>query len=412
MAEVAIAKVADNKVASFVVASENPCTMHRSGSRDGLIAAAREIAADLREGTREIEQSREIPPRFVERFLDTGIWTMGHAPAVDILTRFEVIEIIAQADASAGWCTMLAGGNGGSGPPGFESAEATEIWGDKRIVTAGASRPSGKAIVVDGGFRVTGVWPFMSGCRHASWFSGTCVVYDGDKPVTNAAGKPKLLCAYFPKEDAEILDTWRTMGMRGTGSHDVRCTDIFVPTARALDFFSLKDQPAGAVVSPFAAVPGIGLIYHAPVVIGIAQHAYDVVREAVSTKFGARGNALIREAQVQATIARAEALIGSARSYAWTVLSDICEKFDTGATPDERDRALCRLSITHAHTACVQAVDILYEIAGGGAAFEKNQIEQLLRDMRTASQHIVADYKTYEYAGRMLLGMSPGEPMF
>src|SRR5690606_29527153 len=85
-------------------------TLKRSDKSASLITAAHHLSADIIAEADEIESTRRIPPQLVQKFLDTGIWRMGYPPEVDMLTRLEVIEIIATADGSAGWCTMLAGG--------------------------------------------------------------------------------------------------------------------------------------------------------------------------------------------------------------------------------------------------------------------------------------------------------------
>jgi len=390
----------------------NVFTSTRSETRELLLQAAREIALEIKAAGDEIEKERRVPPRLVAKLLDSGIWRMPFPPyEADMITRFEVIEIISAADGSAGWCTMLAGGHGG-GPLG-SSGLPQELVADPHGVMAGAVRPSGRATPCDGGYRVTGRWPFMSGSDHATWFSGACVVYDGDAPRIDENGRRVIVSCFFPREEAEIIDTWRATGLRGSASHDVSVEDVFVPYERSFgsiaDFVSADED---APLSPFIAVPGLLMVFHTPVVLGIARRALDTLVAMTENKIGARGTPMQREAQVQATVAQAEGLIGSARSYALEVLSDVLSTLERNEKPSFRQRALCRLSVSHAHKACVQAVDMLYDIGGGASAYEKNGMDRLLRDVRTANQHIVGDYKSFEFAGRMLMGMKPGEPMF
>jgi alkylation response protein AidB-like acyl-CoA dehydrogenase len=335
---------------------------------------------------------------------------MGHPPVVDIFTRFEVVEILSQADGSTGWCTMLAGG-GGSGPLSVEGSVAQEMFGNGQSTVAGAARPSGRAVRTEGGYIVSGRWPFMSGCDYASWIWGASVVYDGDQARLNEAGRPIVVCCYFPVESCKIIDTWTTTGLRGTGSHDVEVSEVFVPDDRIFDFFSPRTDTDSSL-EPLKAVPGLGLTVHSAVPIGIARSAIELVLELVESKVGARGTALRREAQLQATIARAEALVGSARAYQLEVLDDICTSLDRGEPPTHAQRAQSRLAITHTHKTCTEAVDMLYQISGGSSVYAKNGLDRKFRDIHTANQHIVADLKTYEFAGRMLMGMDPGEPLF
>lgn len=390
-------------------AMANPFTLLRSPDSEALLQSARSLASEIQAFGDDIEENRRIPPSLVDKLIDTGIWRMGYSPEADVFTKFEVIEAIARADGSTGWCTMLAGGGGG-GLPGVDKGSIDRILTSKRDVVAGAVRPSGRAVAVEGGYRIEGSWPFVSGCRHATWVCVGCVVHDGDNPRLDANGRPDVLYCYAPAKDVTILDTWRTTGLRGTGSHDIEIKSCFIPSTHAVRLFAetLEDGE----VSPIAQVPGLSLLFHAAVILGIGRHAVDLATEYLKNKIGARGTAVARDAQVQAAIARAEGKVGAARSYMMQVLTDICGAFDRGEEVSMRDRALCRLAISHAHSECVAAVDLLFDIGGGSFSYAKNGMDRILRDVRTANQHIVADYKTFEFAGRMLMGQAPGDMMF
>ena len=111
----------------------------------------------------------------------------------------------------------------------LEPDVAQEIYSDPGLVAAGALNPQGRAVRVDGGYRVTGQWPFASGCHNAHWFWGQCIVTDGQESIRDDTGNVELIEATIPFADFEILDTWHVAGMRGSGSHDVAVSDVFVP---------------------------------------------------------------------------------------------------------------------------------------------------------------------------------------
>jgi alkylation response protein AidB-like acyl-CoA dehydrogenase len=97
-------------------------------------------------------------------------------------------------------------------------------------VTANSTRASGQAQIVDGGYRVSGRWSFVSGCELATWMVLLCLVREGEKPRLTPAGSPEIRFMLLPSTECEIIDTWTVGGLRGTGSHDVVVRDAFVPS--------------------------------------------------------------------------------------------------------------------------------------------------------------------------------------
>src|SRR5438552_1697647 len=160
---------------------------------------------------------------------------------VDPATMIRTIEIIAAADGAAGWSAMIGATSGVASAYLAEDA-AREIYGsDPEVVSGGAFAPLGRATVVDGGYRVTGRWPFASGCEHCAWLMGGSVVLDGGQPRLLPSGMPDNRLMLFPAAQVRIIDTWDVAGLRGTGSHDIAVEDRFVPAARSLSL--IADPP-------------------------------------------------------------------------------------------------------------------------------------------------------------------------
>ena len=172
----------------------------------------------------------------------------------------------------------------------------------------------GRAVVVDGGYRVSGRWPFASGIQYADWVCANCVVIDGERPRTHADGTPRMSLMFLPIAGATVLDTWHTGGMRGTGSHHFTAQDVFVPGG--FEFDVLNDR--GRVGRPLYRLtfltwfgPGVAML-----MLGIARHAIDALVALASDKVPAASRALLKERPLaQLQIAQAEALVGSARAY-------------------------------------------------------------------------------------------------
>src|SRR5262249_26068725 len=149
--------------------------------------------------------------------------------ALDPLSTMRIVEILAEADGSVGWCVMVAAQAAWS-IPDIDEAIVGEIFTSDDIF-AGTISP-GSAVPVEGGYRVTGRSQFASGCTHATWLFNDFAILDGEQPRLLPDGTPELRRIFIPSTECEILDTWHTTGLRGSGSHDYVVTDLFVPLER------------------------------------------------------------------------------------------------------------------------------------------------------------------------------------
>ena len=164
---------------------------------------------------------------------------------------------------------MIAAQNAGLG--GFLADEgAREVWGESDVA-CGTARPTGRAVVVPGGYRVSGRWPFASGSSHATWFIGESTVYDGDSPKLDAGGNAMTRMAFMPRESVVIHDTWDTTGLRGTASNDFSCEDVFVPDRRAFQILVEEPHSDWAL---YRAVP-LAFTNHGTQSLGVARAALD-----------------------------------------------------------------------------------------------------------------------------------------
>jgi alkylation response protein AidB-like acyl-CoA dehydrogenase len=177
---------------------------------------------------------------------------------------------MSKADASVAWCVWNGNVNWTTGRLPNETAQA--IYADPDMILANSTRPSGKAVVVEHGYRVTGRWALVSGCQLSAWFILMCVVQEDGKPRVTAAASPELRFMLCPAADCEIIDTWTVGGLRGTGSHDVVVKDLFVPDHHASFFTDPIVLPGPRYEFPALArvVPGL-----AAIALGIARRAID-----------------------------------------------------------------------------------------------------------------------------------------
>jgi alkylation response protein AidB-like acyl-CoA dehydrogenase len=375
--------------------------------------AVRELAPKIRAARDEIEEGRRLPLHIVAEMQRAGVFRMAMPRAwggseLNLLSQLRVIEALSIADASAGWCAMI-GTDGGYLTAYIDQTVAREMYADVDAVTAATLAPPGKAVKTKDGFTVSGRWPFASGCQHASWFIGHFAVFDGDTPRLQPDGVPEARCGFIPADECEIIDTWTTNGLRGSGSHDWAVKDRFIPEERTLNLAAPRLYRSG----PLYTLPNL-LLYKAPaVVLGIARGAIDdfvalASNKPMTFKSPSAGKAMLRdEPYAQSAVAQAEAMVSSARGFVFEAVGDMWNTLLRGDFPTLKQRARARLAMVHASTECTQAVELLYKASGGSSVYTGHTLDRRLRDIQTANQHTVVSLKTWEVTGRVLLGLEP-----
>jgi alkylation response protein AidB-like acyl-CoA dehydrogenase len=375
-----------------------------------MVRRAQEMAETIRGYSAQIDQERRLPAQFVEQMREAGFFHAllpkdygGHE--LDPINASRVVEEISRGDASAGWCVMLAAQS--CGFSGFIPAEhARAIWGNGGIV-AGTARPIGRAVAVDGGFDVSGRWPFASGSSHADWFAAECIIYDGDQKRLDDNGNEKTKMLFVPAAEVTIHDTWDTLGLRGTASNDFSIDHAFVPETRG--FQVIVDRP----VHPWPVYRADPLLFinHGAQSIGVARGAIEAAIDVAAKKDGWGGFKLKDLPRLQSTVAEASAIVGSASNYlyetSWALWLQVLE----GET-DPALRATVRLAASHAAKSALHAVDMLHAIVGTASVMSSSPLSRHLRDIHTASAHVMIGSMTFEAAGRVLMGGEPQFPFF
>lgn len=389
--------------------------MANDGER--LVAAATALKPKIREASAAIEQDRRLPAHIVEALREIGVWRMAMprawgGPEIDPLTQMRVIEILAEADGAVGWCAMI---NSDSGyfSAFLDQDVAREMYRDIDCPTASSLLWAGRAQSIEGGYRLNGRWPFCSGCTHSKWFVGSSAVYDGDTQRVDSKGIPDIRLCFVPIAEGEILDTWHSTGLRGSGSNDFVVKDVFVPAERSCRLMNLPVRRPG----PLYAWP-LMFIYNFPgITLGIARSALDTFAEMAERKTVTASNLtgrrvmLREEGYAQTALARAEAMVRSARAFTYDTLGEIWATLVRGETPPLRLRALYRLAMMHAHQACADAVALIYKANGGGSVYVNGLFDRHFRDVHTINQHTVAGLKGYESVGAALMGLPPPDPL-
>jgi alkylation response protein AidB-like acyl-CoA dehydrogenase len=286
------------------------------------------------------------------------------------------------------------------------------VLGDGSPLIAGAPAFGVRAEPVDGGYRVSGRWSFNSGAPNADWVGAAMPVFDGDVPRSGDHG-PEMIFGFLSPADVQIIDTWHVTGLRGTGTQDLYVDHVFVPEAMT-GGFAMPWGPLAVRPSPLTSLPFftlLGIVQAPPVCLGLARRAIEEFTELARTKQNAFGPPLRDQVQAQVGIARAEALLRSARVYWYDAVHDIWDAAQHGRELSCEQRAAARMASLVAAEHSVTAVDRLYRLAGTSAIFQSSPLERCWRDVHTAAQHLQVQEARWETVGRVLLGLDPASPV-
>ena len=379
------------------------------------VARARGIAPLIEAAAPRIEAELQIPADVVAAIHDAGLYrmclprSMGGGE-IDIPELTEVIQIVAAADASTAWC--LGQGLGCSLAAAFLAPEAAqELFGRPDAAGAwGPPNPSARAVPTDGGYKVTGLWHFASGSRHATWIGGHTPVREADgTPRLDGDGKQLVRTMMFPRASAEITDVWQVVGLRGTGSDDYAVSDLFVPEAYSFVRDSADDRRESGPLYRIPLLTFYGIEF-ASVALGVARAALDSIEALAAEKVASRTVGVLREnAAIQQRVAWSEGQLGSSRAYLAEMVGETWDTACAGEPFPLDQRARLRIAITYAMNQAREVVNFAYQSAGTTAIFEANPFERRFRDMHTIAQQGQAHMSNLESAGKALLGLDPGE---
>jgi alkylation response protein AidB-like acyl-CoA dehydrogenase len=377
-----------------------------------ILANVRALAPTIREQSDVIEAERRLPESLLDAMTNAGLFRIAMprawgGPEMSPLDQIELMEILAHADASTAWCASILSDSGFYA--GFlEDATARKLFPDLDARCAGMLAPVGRAEIVPGGYRVTGHWAFGSGSLHATHLTGGCLVVKDGEPLIEENGLPRWRVMIFDPADVEILDTWYTTGLAGSGSNDYRVANAFVPEEHS---FHVLDTPRRR--EPLYRYHGFFFANVSGIPFGLAQAALDEAREVAETKRSYPSLRTLQEdPEVQTAFGEAEATLASARAYVSDVMGAAWDTLLRGDSLSLEQRARIGLCIVHAGRSAQRVVDLACGIAGSTALYRKSPLERLRRDMIAVSAHVVHQRKTYGAAGRILLGAPDAASFF
>jgi alkylation response protein AidB-like acyl-CoA dehydrogenase len=364
-------------------------------SANDIDTVAGQIAVVAREMSTQIDNDRRLPEELVVLLEESGLLRAGAPAEVRGLelppgVALRCAEAVARGNASAGWCVSIAITS--SLLVAYLPASSRDaLFGDGRGVAAGVWAPRGTARTVDGGVVVSGRWAFCSGITHADMMFAGCLVDDQRVPSVVA----------MRKEDLEVLDTWHTLGLRGTGSHDSVADEVFVPSDRV---FSLFDGPV--VDRPLYRFPVFGFfaLSIGAAALGNARGAIDDLTELACAKKGLGSTRTLAERPAtQAAVATAESALEAARALYYQGIETAWQASQGGEGVSVEARNRLRLAATHAVRTSADVVRDMYDLAGGSAIYDNSPLQRRFRDAYTATAHFQVNEASRELPGRILL---------
>ena len=375
-----------------------------------VIARAASVRPMVAAASDDIERDRRLPAPLLDRLHDAELFRLllprsSNGIETDPVTFFHVIETIAQADASTAWCLSQAGGCAMSAAY-LDLPVAQAIFGDDpRAVLAWGPGPKVRAVECEGGYKVTGVWAFASGGRHASWLGAHCPIFQADgSPRLDDHGVQQERTMLVRTEDVVWTDIWNTVGLRGTASDQFALDDVFVRADHSITReFDRECRESGPLYRM-----GSGTCYQvgfAGVACGIARGALDCFVDIARNKVPRGGKSPLRDnAVVQSGLAQAEVNLRAARGFVLQSMADIWKQLCAGTSITVEQRITVRMAATHAIHKGREAVDFAYNAAGATAISENHPLERRFRDMHTVTQQLQGRSSHFETVGAWMMG--------
>jgi alkylation response protein AidB-like acyl-CoA dehydrogenase len=395
------------------VASVGPLSASRVD--DGLVAAARDVGPVIAEHVAATERNRRVAPPVIAALRAAGLFRLFTPRAlggleIDPVTFARVVEEVSTFDSAAGWALQV---NTGAWWTSRMSPDGVaELYADgPDLMMAASFAPPHRAEEVPGGYRITGRGPLASTIHDSSWALMSAIVFDGEQPRMTPAG-PDFITVVMRTTEVEIVDTWNSLGMRGTDSNDIAANGVVVPESRVfrLEPDSLRSAPFDG---PLYRMPALSATFTiiAPVALAIARGAIGELRDIVTTKvpLGSMKTARDRGA-VQSAVAEAEAMVRSARLFFYDALARAWQRAVARQPFTLEDKADLMLASTWAVRSAARSTDLMHRMGGTSGIYARNRLERHFRDAQTVRHHGFVSDSRLETVGQVYLQVPPEFP--
>jgi alkylation response protein AidB-like acyl-CoA dehydrogenase len=380
---------------------------------DALLARARALEPVIREHADTAERERRLARPVLDAMRATGLFRMFTPRAfggleADPVTVSRVAETVAGFDSAAAWA-LQAGNTGAWWASRFPAAGDAELFADgPDLLMAASFSPPHRCEEVPGGFRFTGRGPLASTIHDAPWVMMTGLVFDGEQPRMTPAG-PIVVGVVMRTSEVEIVDTWHSLGMRGTDSNDVVADGVFVPAARSAVITPVVERrpPFDGPLYRLPALASVAVVI-APVALAIARGAITALCELAERKTPMGAMKTLRyRAAAQHAVAESEALLRSARLLFYDTLTAAWRRAVADEAATLEQKADLMLASAHAVRTAAQVTDLMHRAGGTSGVYARSPLERHFRDAQTVRHHGFLAESRFETVGQVYLGVEP-----
>jgi alkylation response protein AidB-like acyl-CoA dehydrogenase len=381
----------------------------REATRRVLLDAVTSVRETLAAHADESESLKTLAAASVQALTDSGLLAMkcprelGGAEA-DPVTQIEVIEATSYIDGAAGWCLSI--GNGGLSllSSCLPQAAINKMFSLGRPPRCAGSLTPGQAVPVEGGYRITGRWPWASGVRHAEYVAAMTIV-----KANGRAPYPRI--CVMPASQVEIHDNWNVSGLKGTGSCDFSAHQLFVPESFTFDLSVWEPKRGGPLYQ--LGLPGLLINEIAGFALGIARRALDeIIAYAKNKCRGYSQQTLLADRGVfQRAIGLSDLRLRAARALTFEVFEKAWQTVSCGMRPEAQLQVAMRSAATFDMDVALDVATTAFRYGGGGVIHLTNVLQRCLRDLQAGGGHLMASDVAYDMHGRCLLGIPNVDPM-
>ena len=378
------------------------------------LAAAAALVPRLAERAAQCEALRRVPDETVADLHASGLMRLMQpkrfgGSELGIEALLEVVLELCKGCASTAWVySNLASHAWNIGQ--FELQAQQDVWTDdpNALAATGLAFPCGKATPVEGGYRVSGRWPFASGVSASTWMLVGAM-------TEQAGGAPSPRFFLVPQPDFRSLDDWQAYGLTGTGSHNVEVNDVFVPAHRSMSaevFANGQNVPGAQVYANrlFQTPTFAAFAYVLSIVpLGAAKAAVEQFTQGMRQRAGTYTGVRVAElGPVQARIAEAAACVEFAEVVMRRDWRELTSGVEAGQFPSMETKLRWKRNVAFAAGLMVRAIDTLMPAAGAGGLSSNAPLQRQFRDIHAASAHIALTWDVHAAAyGRSALGLQP-----
>jgi alkylation response protein AidB-like acyl-CoA dehydrogenase len=358
-----------------------------------------ELVDRVRGHADEIERAARIPPPLASDLRAAGLFTlllprMLGGPQMEFPAYVHLVQAFAEADGSVAWCINQASvlATLSLQLPG---EVAREIWQSPRTTLANGPPAGCEATPCENGYRLTGTWTFSSGITHADWLVGVAT-------LTTTDGERRALWSFFPKEAADVTESWAVSGLKGTASYSFSVETLFVPFDHAT---TLRRDPTA---DRLYQVP-MNLLFacgFAAVALGVSRAAIDfaIARTRTKTKRFSK-NTMAQDLAVQGELGVAEAEWSAVNALLHNAVGRAWDSLTKTPVLDVDGKIRLRMAATHTIRACKSVTDRVYDLCSTDSIFHGSDIQRRFQDIHVISQHLQGRPEIYRMVGSHLVGL-------